>query len=214
MLLKEAIMTTPKLADAVIEHARSNDELKQLGIELMGLSILAVLPNKETVRALEAQAREQILKQADDAVYTRRNAAIEQERMIKENEFNTEIAAELKKKEIRDAQLEAERSEQEKTNAMKAEKVDFDTKLEEKRKDLVELTAQNEKAVSDTKAYAVEGIMKALENINPAIIQALTISNITPGQLAALALQGFADHAEKIGTLNITPDLISELMKG
>ena len=43
------------------------------------------------------------MRQADDAVYTRRNSAIEQERKIKENEFNTDIAAELKKREIRDA---------------------------------------------------------------------------------------------------------------
>ena len=214
MVLKDAIMSTTMLADSVIAHARSHDELKQLGIELMGLSILAVQPNKETARALEAQAREQILRQADDAVYTRRNSAIEQERKIKENEFNTDIAAELKKREIRDAQLEAERSEQEKINAIKAEGVEFDTNLENKRKELVELTVLNEKSMADSKAYALEGIMKALESVNPAIIQALTISNITPGKLAALALQGFADNAEKIGTLSITPDLISELMKG
>ena len=33
-------------------------------------------------------------------------------------------------------------------------------------------------------------------------------------QLAALALQGLAENAGKIGTLNITPDLVTELLKG
>lgn len=72
-------------------------EMEKLGIEVMGLSILAILPNKETMRALEAQAREEILRNADHALYERRNASIEQERRVKENELNTEIAVETKK---------------------------------------------------------------------------------------------------------------------
>ena len=46
---------------------------------------------KITDGALEAAAREEILRQQDDAIYKRRNAAIEQERLVKENELNTEI---------------------------------------------------------------------------------------------------------------------------
>lgn len=53
---------------------------------VMGLSILAIVPNKETLRALEAQAREEMLRSADNALYERRNASIEQERRVKENE--------------------------------------------------------------------------------------------------------------------------------
>ena len=56
------------------------------------INILSILPNKETARALEAETRENILREADDAVYKRRNAAVEQERKIKENELNTQIA--------------------------------------------------------------------------------------------------------------------------
>ena len=45
--------------------------------------------------------REEILKKADEALYERRNASIEQERRVKENELNTEIAIENKKKQIK-----------------------------------------------------------------------------------------------------------------
>ena len=212
--LKDAVVMSGTLADEILSEARDNEEIRQMGLEVMGLSILAVLPNKETARALEAQAREQILKKADEAIYERRNAAIEQERRIKENELNTEIAMEQKKRQIRDAQLEAQRSAQAKGNEIKNEQMNFDTEMEEKRRQLVELSVQNEKAAADAKAYAVAGVMKALEGVSPTVIQALSIANITPGKLAALALQGLAENAGKIGTLNIAPDLVTELLKG
>lgn len=44
---------------------------------------------------------------ADEAIDDRRNAAVEQERAIKENELNTEAAVEHKKRVIREAANEA-----------------------------------------------------------------------------------------------------------
>lgn len=213
-LLRDAVIMSGMLAAAILAEARENEEIRQLGLELLGLSILAIQPNKETSRALEAQTREQILKKADEAIYERRNAAIEQERRIKENELNTEIALELKNRQIRETQLEAERAAQAKQNEIRNEQMNFDTELEEKRKQLVELTVQNDKAVADAKAYALAGVMKALEGVSPHVIQALSAVNMEPGKLAALALQGLAENAGKIGTLNIAPDLVTELLKG
>ena len=69
----------------------SNEAIKELGLEVVTVSILAVSPSMETKKALEAATREQIMQQQDDAIYKRRNAAIEQERIVKENELNTEI---------------------------------------------------------------------------------------------------------------------------
>lgn len=88
----------------------------------MNLSILAILPNKETMRALEAQAREEILRQADEALYVRRNASIEQERRVKENELNTEIAVETKKQRDSGNVPQAERSVKQKQNEMEQER--------------------------------------------------------------------------------------------
>lgn len=213
-LLKDAVIMSGVLAGAILTEARENQEISNLGLELLGLSILAIQPNKETARALEAQTREQILKKADEAIYERRNAAIEQERRIKENELNTEIAMEQKRRQIRETQLEAERAAQAKQNEIRNEQMNSDTELEEKRRQLVELTVQNEKAAADAKAYALTGVMKALEGISPNVIQALSAANMEPGKIAALALQGLAENAGKIGTLNITPDLVSVLLKG
>lgn len=212
--LKDAIKSSEVLAQEILDDIQQNEEIDLLGMEILGLSILAILPNKETARALEAQAREQILKKADEAIYERRNASIEQERRVKENELNTEIAVENKKKQIRETQLESEKAVQQKQNQLKEAQMKFETTLEEKRKDLIELTVQNSKAEADAKAYELSTVMKALEGINPNVIQSLASIGMQPNQLIAIAFQELAENAKKIGQLNISPDLLQEIIKG
>lgn len=92
MTLRRALGGIDNLMDVLRSGLQQAELITSLGIEILGLSILAVRPTPETARALEAEAREQILREADQAIYSRRNAAVEQERNIKENELNTEIA--------------------------------------------------------------------------------------------------------------------------
>jgi hypothetical protein len=114
-----------------------------------------VKPNPETARALEAQVREQILKQADDATYVRRNAAIEQERAVKENELNNEIAVETKKRQIRETQMEAERTVLAKRQAIQDQELAGRIALEDKNRSLTSLRAENARTEADARAYAV-----------------------------------------------------------
>ena len=79
-----------------------------LGVEVLALSIISIKAAPEMAKALQADAREQLLQKADEAIFVRRNAALDLERKIKENELNTEIAVEQKKREIRETQMEAE----------------------------------------------------------------------------------------------------------
>ena len=212
--LREAIKSSEVLAHGILNDIKQNEEINLLGVEILGLSILAILPNKETSRALETQTREQILKKADEAVYERRNASIEQERRVKENELNTEIAIENKKKQIRETQLEAERAVQQKQNELKEEQMNFEITLEEKKKELVDVSVQNAKAEADEKAYELSAIMKALDGIDPNVIQSLSSIGMKPDKLIAMAFQELAEKAEKIGQLNISPDLLQEIIKG
>lgn len=214
MQLGVAIKSSEALAKGILNEIRENEEINSLGIEILGLSVLSILPNKETARALEAQAREQILKKADEAIYERRNASIEQERRVKENEFNTEIAIENKKKQVKETQLEAERVVMQKQNQLKEEKMNFETDLENKKKELIELTVQNSKIQADAKAYELSAIMKALSGIEPDVIQSLASIGMQPNKLIAIAFQELAEKAEKIGQLNVSPDLLQELLKG
>lgn len=213
MDLRSAIVSEEGLAKKVVEEIRKNDEVNLLGIEVMGLSILAVLPNKETARALEAQTREEILKRADDALYERRNSAIEQERKIKENELSTEITVENKKREIKETQMAAEKSLQSKKNEMKEEQMKSDISLEEKKKVLIELKTKNAREEADAKAYELSSMMKALDGTSPEVIQSLAGVGMKPEALIAMAFKNIAGNAEKIGQLNISPDLLNEIMK-
>ncbi|OBR92334.1 MULTISPECIES: SPFH domain-containing protein [Clostridium] len=212
--LKDAIKSSEVLASEILSKIKKSEEIELLGIEILGLSILNIVPNKETARALEAQTREQILKKADEAIYERRNASIEQERRVKENEYNTEIAVENKKKQVRETQLEAERTFQQKQNELKQEKMNFETALEEKKKSLVDISVKNSKVRADAKAYELSAVMKSLEGIDSNVIQSLASIGMQPNKLAALALQELAENAGKIGQLNISPDLFQEMLKG
>ncbi len=212
--LQEAIRMGELLPRELLAQLRDSELMGLFGLEILDLSILAVLPNKETARALEAQAREQILKRADEAVYERRNASIEQERRVKENEFNTEVAVENKKRQVRETQLDAERAVQQKQNQLREERQRFETGLEEQKKELIELRGQNARAEADARAYELAAVMKPLEGVDPGVIQSLAGIGMEPGKLIALAFRGLAENAGRIGQLNITPDLLQELMQG
>lgn len=199
------------LVETVRTGLRGPDGLAALGLELVNLAVLAVRPNPETARALEATVREQILKQADDATYRRRNSAIEQERAIKENELNTEIAVETKKRQIRETQLEAERAALEKRQQIQQQDMAGKIALEDRNKALTRLRAENAQTESDTRAYAVAAVMKVVGNVDPKVLQALNVGNADPGALIAQAFQGLAENAQRIGELNISPDLLRQL---
>lgn len=209
--LQELLRGSDHLVQVVRQGLQRPDGLPGLGLELVNLSILAVKPNPETARALEAQVREQILKQADDATYARRNAAIEQERAVKENEFNTEIAVEAKKRQIREAQLEAERAVLVRRQAIQDEEMAGRIALEEKNQSLTALRTTNARTEADAKAYAVAATMKAVQGIDAKVLQALLVGQADPGALIAQAFQGLAENAQRIGELNISPDLLQQL---
>ena len=214
MTLHEAMRASESLATAVLEELRQSETTQKLGLEILSLTLLDIKANKETTRALEAQTREQILKTADDAVYERRNASIEQERTVKENEYNTEISVEQKKFQVREEQLKAEQAVQQRQNQLREEQLLSEITLEEKRRELVELAAENARAEADAKAYALKAAMEALEGVDAGVIQSLASVGMQPDKLMALAFQGLAENAGKIGQLNITPDLLREILQG
>ena len=137
---------------------------------------------------------------------------MEQERAIKENELNTEIAVENKKRQIREAQMDAERAVQEKEGLLKKEELESNIGLEERRQSLVALAADNARAEADARAYGVSSTMKALSSADARILQALASTGMKPEQLIAFAFQELAGKADKIGQLNISPDLLRELL--
>ncbi|TFG64272.1 MAG: SPFH domain-containing protein, partial [Spirochaetales bacterium] len=211
--LRDAIKSVEKITTALKSAVQNNEYLNELGIKVTNINILSVLPNKETARALEAETRENILREADDAVYKRRNAAVEQERKIKENELNTEVAVEQKKRQIMETQMEGRRSVKEKERLIRKEELVFRIKQEEENTKLIELSVKNRKTEAEIKAYAINAVLEPFAKVNPEIIKSLSSMGMNTDQLIANAFTGLAANADKIGELNISPDLLQTLIK-
>lgn len=212
MPLRQALGASDSLVEVLRDGLRQADSIRSLGVEVLDFSILAIKPTPETARALEAEVKEQLLREADEAVYRRRNAAVEQERAIKENELNTEVAVENKKRQIREAQMEAEKSVQRKQRELGEAEMAAKIALEQQNRELVALATENARCEADAKAYGIAAVMKAVMEADPKTLQALTSVGMEPGQMVALAFQQLAEGADKIGQLNVSPELLRELM--
>ncbi|MEQ1879061.1 MAG: SPFH domain-containing protein, partial [Bdellovibrionia bacterium] len=106
--LKKVLDKSDLLSRQVLERVRNEALVQMLGLEVLSTAIHALSPNPEMGRALEAAAREALQGESDQAMYIRRNAVVEQERTIKENELRTEIAVEQKRRQIRETKLQAD----------------------------------------------------------------------------------------------------------
>lgn len=210
--LRKVLMSSDALVNSLISQLQEIKAINSLGIEILDVAITAIKPTPEMSRALEAETREQILLLADEAVYLRRNAAVEQERIIKENELNTDIAVEQKKREIRETQMEAQKAIHQKERELQEAQMATNIALEQQNAELVLLASKNSRLKADDKAYSATAIMKAFADSDPKVIQALSSSGMNANQLIALAFRELAEGAEKIGQLNISPDLLNELM--
>jgi hypothetical protein len=213
LTLKEALRASDRVAEIIAAGLKSRADIASLGLEILGVAVRGVKPAPDTAKALEAEAREAILKTADEAIFARRNFAVEQERAIRESELDTEIAVELKKRSIRETQMDAEASVVAKKNELREAGMVADITLEGKRKDFVALNAENTRTLADAEAYRVGALMKIFEGVDTKVIQSLAASGMQPGQLIAQAFSGIAEKAERIGQLNVSPELLNALME-
>ncbi len=174
LTLREALTSSALLTERVLARLRTSETVVGMGLDVLGLSILAIKPTPESAKALEAEAREALQRRSDEAIYARRNAAVEQERRIKESELRTEIA------------------------------------LEEQRSALMNERVANDRKEADGRAYAIEATLAPLRGLDWRTLMVLRGGE--PGATIALAFQEIATNAQKVGELNITPDLLRALL--
>ncbi|MDU1689473.1 MAG: SPFH domain-containing protein, partial [Bradyrhizobium sp.] len=62
MTLKEALRASDRIAEAIATGLQRRADIDALGLEILGVAVRAVKPTPETAKALEAEAREAILK--------------------------------------------------------------------------------------------------------------------------------------------------------
>ena len=122
------------------------------------------------------------------------------------------MAVENKKRQIKETQMEAEKSVQQKKREIREAEMAAKIAIKDKNKELVALSTANAREEADSKAYAIAAVMKALSETDPKTLQALVSVGMEPGQLVAPAFKALAEGADKIGQLNISPELLRELL--
>jgi SPFH domain / Band 7 family len=213
LTLKEALRSADSFAKAIAEGLAASASVQALGIQPLAVTVVGVSATPEMARALEAEAREGLQQEADMAVYARRDNAVAEERKIKESELNTEIAVEEKKRQIRETQMQTDIAVEEKKRQIREMQMQADISIEEQRRSLVDVRAENERKDADTKAYALEAMFKSIGGVDWKTLLALSGGAADSKVVIAHAFRELAENAQKIGSLNISPDLLDTLLK-
>lgn len=209
--LKDAIRSAKSIELRILEGLKSSQAITMLGIEILGANILGVKATPEMSRALETETREKLQQEADHAIYERRNFAVEQERIIKETELNTEIAVEEKQKQIAEKKMESEVQKADNDRKLREMKLAADIAVENQRKQLIEQKTTNDKKEAETQGYVIETTLKPYKDMDWKTLTALQ-NNPDPKLNISLAFREMAENAGKIGNLNISPELLDSLL--
>lgn len=210
--LKDVMRSAKAVEVNIGEGLAASTAIRLLGIEVLAVNVLAVRATPEMGRALETETREKIQQEADQAIFERRNFAVEQERKIRESELNTEIAVEEKNKQIAEKQMEGEMQRATSTRQLREMQVQADIAVEEQRQRLIEQAAANQRTEAETQGYVLETTLKPYKEMDWKLLVALN-NNPDPRFNIALAFRELAENAGKIGNLNISPDLLDSLLQ-
>jgi len=210
--LKEALRKLEAIETEIFESIQKSKTVQMLGLEILSVNVLGVSPNPEMARALEAQMRESLQKEADQAIYERRNFAVEQERMIKESELNTEIAVEEKQKQIVEKKMETDVVKQQNEQKLKEMEMTSNITLEEQKKELIDIQITNEKKEADMNEYVLNARLQPYKELDWKTLMAISNNGNDPSNNIALAFRELAENADKIGNLNISPELLDAIV--
>lgn len=213
LTLKDALRSAKTISDQISNGLKSSQAIKMLGVEIVSIDVLAVRPTPEMAKALETETREALQKDADHAIYSRRNFAVEQERRIKESELSTEIAVQEKQKQINEKQWEIKMIDADKARKLREMKMEADLAVEEQKTKLTEIQAANDKRIADAKGYMLEKTLQPYKELDWKTLMAIQPGNLTAMDNIGFAFRELAENSGKIGTLNITPDLLETVIK-
>lgn len=191
--LRALLTSSAQLVAAIRETMKQSETVQQLGVEVIDVSVGSIKADPEMAKALQAEAREQLLKEADEAIYARRNASVELERTIKENEFKTEIIV------------------AENQRLVSETKMTGDIAVEQQRSQLVETRAANERKEAEARGASLQAILAPVRDVDWRVLLAVK-GEAQADTMISSAFDELARNAEKIGQLNITPDLLQSLL--
>ena len=187
--LLEALNATAAVRDRVQTGLDTDPRLRDTGLAIVGVRVVAVRPEPEVERALQTPTREGVQQDADKAMFERRAIAVERERAISENELQSQI--ELA---IREEQLVTQRGQNERR---RAEETAAAGTIETTAK------AERERTLAASRADATR--LVGLADADAETAKLLAYRDLDTQTLVALALRELAGQLPQIGTLNLTP---------
>ncbi|HEU5448283.1 MAG TPA: SPFH domain-containing protein [Acidimicrobiia bacterium] len=181
-----------RMTEGLAGDARITD----LGLAIVDVRVVAVRAEADVERALQTPTREQVQQDADKATYERRALAVEREGAIAENELQNQI--ELARREAQLVEQNGQNERKRATEQAAAGRIQAEAKAGEQRL-LAEAQADATRAVGTAEADAEAARLAAYRELD-----AVTI--------LGLAAQELAGHLPNIGTLNLTPDVLTTLL--
>ncbi len=191
--LLQALAATAAVRDRVRAGLDGDPRLRETGLNVIGVRVVAVRPEPEVERALQTPTREGVQQDADKATFERRAVAVERERAISENELQSQI--ELA---IREEQLVSQRGQ---NGRRRAEETAAADAIETAAK------ADRERALAASRADATR--LVGLADADADTAKLLAYRDLDTSTLLALALRDLAGQLPQIGTLNLAPDLLT-----
>jgi regulator of protease activity HflC (stomatin/prohibitin superfamily) len=183
------------LRQAITAGLAADPRLEETGIDIVGVRVVAVRPNKDLEQALQTPIAERLQQAADGARFERRANAVEQERAISENELQNEIELARRNEELVSQQGLNERkrmSERSEANRIKAE-----------------AEARDRRVASAAEADAIQIIGSATAEAERARLEAY--AELGEATIVGLALKELAGNLPAIDTLVVAPDMLSSL---
>ncbi len=166
------------------------------GLGIVDVRVVAVRAEPEIERALQTPMRERVQQDADKATFERRALAVEREGAISENELQNQI--ELAR---REEQLVEQKGQNERRRAAEqaaAGRIHTHAK------------AAAQRLLADAQADATRVVGLAEADAEAARIAAYR--ELEAATILGLAVKELAGHLPSIGTLNLTPDVLTPLL--
>lgn len=197
LTLTEALSVGMSSMKERIGSGLSGDQrLADIGLAVIDVRVVAVRAEADVERALQTPTRELVQTEADKATYERRALAVERERSIAENELQNPI--ELARREEQLVEQRGQNDRRRATEEAAAARIANDAKAERDRL-IAEVEAETKRLVGTANADAERAWLAAYAELDPKIVLALAIKQLS-GELP------------EIGTLNLTPDLLTPLV--
>ncbi|MEW1959156.1 SPFH domain-containing protein [Kineococcus sp. NPDC059986] len=194
MPLRDVLVTGVTLTrERITAGLLADSRLTQTGLALVDARVVAVRPDPDVEKALGTPTREQLQTEADRATSERRALAVERERTISENELQSKI--ELAR---REEQLVAQRGANQRRSVEDAAAADA-----------IRTTAEAEREERLAQARATARRLQGEADAGAEAARMAAIAGTPPEVLLTLALREFAGQLPNVGTLVLTPDVVT-----